>query len=98
MKIELGLLVSGGEVLPAKQNDSSKVKDAAAQFEALLFSQMMRSARESNAGGWGGESEDKTGDSMIDLAEQQLSHLLASGSGLGLAKLVIQGISKKSGA
>jgi Rod binding domain-containing protein len=98
MNIESGLLTSGVEALPSKQNDASKVKDAAAQFEALLFSQMMRSARESNAGGWGGESEDKAGDSMIDLAEQQLSHLLASGSGLGLAKLVIQGISKKPGA
>jgi Rod binding domain-containing protein len=95
MKIESGLLTSGGEGLAAGQKEASKVKDAAAQFEALLFSQMMRSARESS---WGGDSEDKAGDSMMDLAEQQLSHLLASGSGIGLAKLVIQGISKKSGA
>ena len=98
MKIEPGLLTSGGGTFEAGQNDASKVKDAATQFEALLFSQMMRSARESSAGGWGGDSEDKAGESMMDLAEQQISHLLASGSGIGLAKLVIQGISKKSGA
>ena len=35
MKIESGLLTSGSEVFPTMQNDASKVKDAAAQFEAL---------------------------------------------------------------
>jgi Rod binding domain-containing protein len=98
MKIESALPASGGTAVNAKQDDPGKVKDAATQFEALLFGQMMRSARESSSGGWGGESDDKAGDSMKEMAEQQLSQLLAAGSGLGLAKLVIQGISRKSNA
>ena len=73
-----------------------KLKETASQFEALLISQMMKSARESSSGGWGGESEDKAGESMIDMAEQQMAQLLAAGGGLGLAKLVIQGISAKT--
>jgi flagellar protein FlgJ len=72
------------------------MKDTAQQFEALLISQMLKSARESNSSGGGGE--DKTGDSMLDMAEQQLSQVLAAGGGLGLAKLVIQGISPKTDA
>ena len=82
--------VGSGE---AKKTDPAKVKEAASQFEALLISQMLKSVRESK---WGGETDDKGGDSMMDIAEQQLSQVLTAGGGLGLAKLVIQGISVKT--
>ena len=48
MKIESGLLTSGGEVLPAMQNDASKVKDAAAQFEQFQLPAERRPVRASN--------------------------------------------------
>jgi len=96
MKIEGSLVPAGNGPSTGKQADPAKLKDTAAQFEALLISQMMKSARESSSGGWGGESEDKAGESMIDMAEQQMAQLLAAGGGLGLAKLVIQGISVKT--
>lgn len=96
MTIDSKLLPSAGETVKVKQADPAKVKETAQQFEALLIGQMMKSARESSAGGWGGESADKAGDSMRDMAEQQLSQLLAAGGGLGLAKLVVQGISVKT--
>jgi len=96
MTINSNLPVTAGDPSKAKQTDPAKMKDAARQFEALLISQMLKSARESNSGGWGGETDDKSGDSMMDMAEQQLSQILAAGGGLGLAKLVIQGISPKT--
>jgi Rod binding protein len=65
-----------------------KIKDAAMQFEALLFSQMMKSARDS-------EGEDKSSGSIRDMADQQFSQVLASGGGLGLARLIVQGLADK---
>ena len=69
-----------------------KMKDAAMQFEGLLFSQMLKSARNS-----GGETdgEDKSSESIRDMADQQFSQVLASGGGLGLAKLIVQGLADK---
>lgn len=96
MNIDVLPGVAAVESSVVKQTDPNKLKDTAAQFEALLIAQMMKSARESSSGGWGGESEDKAGGSMLDLAEQQMAQLLAAGGGLGLAKLVIQGISVKT--
>jgi flagellar protein FlgJ len=70
---------------------SAKVEDAAKQFEALMIAQMLRSVRESGAGGLGSES-DNASSTMLDLADQQFSKLLANNGGLGLAKLVVKGL------
>ena len=75
------------------KDTSKKVKDAAMQFEALLFSQMLKSARDS---GGETEGEDKSSSSIRDMADQQFSQVLASGGGLGLAKLIVQGIGEKA--
>ena len=98
MTIHSNMPIATADAAKSKQVDPAKLKDTAQQFEALLISQMLKSARESNPGGLGGETDDKSGDSMMDMAEQQLSQLLAAGGGLGLAKLVIQGISPKTDA
>lgn len=77
---------------PGEKDSPSKVRDTASQFEGLLISQMLKSARESSSGGLGGE--DKSNDSIMEIAEQQLSAILASNGGLGLSRLVMQGLSK----
>ena len=79
----------------ANQPTPQKTKDTAKQFEAMLIAQMLSSARESDASGWGGDSADKSGDTMMGMAEQQLSQVLASNGGLGLAKIVMHGMSKE---
>ena len=96
MTIDLNPASVAGMTGKAKHDDPTKVKETAQQFEAMLIAQLMKSSRECSAGGWGGESEDKAGDSMMDIAEQQLSQVLAARGGLGLANLVIQGISTKT--
>jgi peptidoglycan hydrolase FlgJ len=71
------------------------LKQVAEEFEALLVSQMLKSVRESSSGGWiGGEGE--TGTLMVEVAEQQLARVIASQGGMGLADLIVEGLSKES--
>ncbi len=80
----------------ANQATPQKAKDTAKQFEAMLIAQMLSSARESDSSGWGGDGSDKSGGSMMGMAEQQLAQVLAAGGGLGLAKIVTHSMSQAS--
>lgn len=87
-----------GVLTPATNPKSSpnKIKDAAEQFESLMFAQLLKTARESGSSGWlGTGEEDEPGQTSIDLAEQQLASVMAKGGGLGLTKLITQGLQPK---
>ena len=71
-----------------KKDDPAKVKEAARQFESLLIGQMLRSAREASAG----DDEDSTKSIMLDVADQQFSKLLANNGGMGLSRMIVQGL------
>lgn len=60
--------------------------EAAEQFEAMLLNQMLRSAHESE------DQEDSTQSTMWEMAAQQLSQVLAESGGLGIAKLLTEGL------
>ena|SRR5579862_9750492 len=86
-------------VLPGAQdrlsaNDSAeKIHKAATDFEALLIAQMLKTSRESGGGMTGdADEEDETNSTLLELGEQQLAQVLASSGGLGIAKIVIAGI------
>jgi Rod binding domain-containing protein len=64
----------------------SKVEGAAKQFEALMITQMLRTARENT------EDKDSSGSTMLDIADQHFAEILANNGGLGLAKLVVKGL------
>ena len=66
----------------------SKVQGAAQQFEALMIGQMLRSAREAAQD----QGSDSSGETMMDLADQQLSQMLARNGGLGLAQMIVKGL------
>ncbi len=68
------------------------LKQAAAQFEALLLSQMLKSMRQAGDSGWLGTGEDESGSCMMELAEEQLAQALASQGGLGLANMVVKNL------
>jgi flagellar protein FlgJ len=70
------------------QPKPTKTAEAAKQFEALLIGQMLRSVRET------GDDQDSTSSTMLDVADQQFSQLLANNGGLGLAKMVVAGLDK----
>ena len=72
-----------------------KIRRAASQFEALMIGQMLKSAHEAASGDWTGTSDDETGSSILEMAEQQFAQTLASSGGLGLAKMVVNGLTAK---
>lgn len=69
-----------------------KIEKAATEFEALLIGQILKSARESGEGGWMGTDSGDADSSVVELAEQQLASALSSQGGLGLGKLIQQGL------
>ncbi len=60
----------------------------------MLISQMLKSARQSDSGGWTGE-EDQSSSSIMDMAEQQLGDLLGSQGSFGLARMVVSQLGDK---
>jgi Rod binding domain-containing protein len=88
--------IGGIGPVPAGPNDPAKVKEAAGQFEALLITQMLKWARESSASGWTGDSQDGSTASVMEMSEQHLAQVLASQGGLGLAKIIVEGLNRES--
>ncbi len=76
----------------AKKDDPKKVADAARQFESLLIGSMLKQMRSSGSDGWLGTGDDQAGQSAMELAEEQLAQSLSAQGGLGLAKLITQGL------
>jgi Rod binding domain-containing protein len=68
----------------------TKVEGAAKQFEALMIAQMLRTARENT------EEKDSSASTMLDVADQQFSQMLANNGGLGLAKLIVKGLTQNA--
>jgi len=79
-------------VTAAQAKDPAKIRDAAQQFEALLLGQILRSVRESGAGGW--LDSGSASDSLTEFAEQHLASMLAQQGGLGLSGLISQGLER----
>lgn len=76
----------------AGRDDPRKIQEAAGDFEALLIASLLKSMREAGSSGWLGGGEDKASEPLIEIAEQQLARLMAAQGGLGLARLVSQGL------
>jgi Rod binding domain-containing protein len=100
MPIQMASVLSGSSGVPAPSSPASSSKDtpekigkAAMDFEALLIAQMLKSARESGGGMTGdADEQDETNSPMLELGEQQFAQALSSGGGLGIAKMVIAGL------
>lgn len=73
------------------------IEEAASQFEALLISQMLKSAHEDGES-WLGTDGDQTESTMTELAEDHLSQALAAHGGLGLSKVIVQQLQPASPA
>ena len=76
--------IGGARLEGARAPDPpEKVLDAAQQFEALMLGQILRAAR---------ESDGSSSDCAMDYAEQQFATVMARSGGLGLARLIVQGL------
>ena len=81
----------GATSFAAPDTEQLRRTGAAGDFEALLISQMMRSARESGTG-WLG-SEDQAADAAFSMAENELARAMAGPRGFGLSKIIEQSLS-----
>ena len=83
---------------PASRSSSAKdtpekIGKAAKDFEALLIAQMLKSARESGGGITGdADEQDETNSTLMELGEQQLAQAMSNSGGLGIAKMVVAGL------
>ena len=77
------------------KNSPEKIRDAASQFEALLISQVLKAAHESEDEGWLGTGEDQTAGSMMGLAEDYFARAMAARGGFGLARMVSAGLQRR---
>lgn len=75
---------------------SLKRTGAAKDFEALLLTQMLHSVHEEDSG-WLGTGEDQSSNAAFGLGEEELAKSLAASGGLGIAKLINQGLQQKQG-
>lgn len=83
---------TAGSSIPKPAN----AREAAVQFESLLIGEMLRSAHESSPGSLSGDDdEDSQSATLYDIAGQQFAQLLAKQGGLGLARLIAQGLNGK---
>jgi Rod binding domain-containing protein len=75
-------------------NPTSKIADAAKQFEALMLGEILKTARASSDGGWLGTGDDQAGSLALEMAEQQFAQAMSAKGGLGIAKLVTAGLER----
>lgn len=87
--------ISGSPATPAKPSPG-KIENAAKQFESLLIAQILRSMHESGSASWLGTGDDQSGESAMELAEEQFAQALSSRGGLGLSRLIVQGLKTQS--
>ena len=76
----------------SKKPDREKLEKAARQFEALVLTKMMQSARENSPGGLMGNGGDHASGTISGMAEEHFAQALAAQGGLGLARMVTKGL------
>jgi len=78
-------------------DNPAKMRKAATDFEALLLGQMLKSAREAGGTGLTGSGDDdEANSSLLELGEQQFAQAMASSGALGIAKMVLTGLTKNA--
>jgi Rod binding domain-containing protein len=81
-----------GSPTATPKSNPGKIENAAKQFESLLIAQILRSMHESGSASWLGTGDDQSGESAMELAEEQFAQALSSRGGLGLSRLIVQGL------
>jgi len=69
-----------------------KIEEAAQQFESFMIAQLLRSGRDSSPGGLGDDESDSESATMLDMANQQFSQMMAKQGGIGLSHLLVTGL------
>lgn len=84
-----------GGLHPRVPDSPEKIRDAAQQFEALLLGQLLKGMRGGDSGlGDAGAA----GDALFECAEQEFAKALAARGGLGLARMIAEGLAPRARA
>lgn len=75
-----------------------RIQQAAAQFEALLITQLLRASRQGGGEGWLGTGDDQAASAATEMAEECFAQALASQGGLGLARMIAEELFRASQA
>lgn len=75
----------------AKPSPPAELEAVARDFEALLVVELLKAARAGGSAAWLG-AEDAAADAALGLAEQEFARAIARNGGLGLARMVLQGL------
>ena len=79
-----------------KADSPEKIKDAASQFEGLMIGQILKAAHgDSDEGAFGGDA-DPASASAMDFANEYFARAMAAQGGLGLSKMIVDGLQKQS--
>lgn len=96
------MAASLGSAAPSPSSTSrgnpAKIAQCAKDFEGLLLTQMLRSAREAGGGGFTGDGDDEheANSTLVEFGEQQLAQALANSGALGIGKIVAAGLVKNA--
>jgi peptidoglycan hydrolase FlgJ len=91
-------LLNTQSINSATSSKSSKLHQAAQQFEALMIGEMMKSVHEGSSSGWLGSDDGEGGNNQaMEMAESQFANALAMNGGLGLARMVEQSVGQQTG-
>jgi len=75
----------------AAKNSPDAIRKAATQFEAMLLGQMLQSARAAD-----GKDDEDGGSALKELGEQQFAQALANSGGIGIANMVVAGLTHEN--
>ena len=91
--VHAGIMALTPAVSKTKQEASpGKIAEAAKEFESLILQQLLKSARESPESQSGIFSSGQSNETFSSMAEEHFAQALAAQGGLGLARLVSQGL------
>ena len=94
--MQVAALESPPSITARMPGQPTKIERASTDFEALLIEQMLRSARESASQDSADSDSADQNSAIVELGEQQFAQSLAHSGGLGIAKMVVAGLSKNA--
>jgi Rod binding domain-containing protein len=85
------LKIDGAPATIPTHGDSSGLRKAAADFEALVIAELLKNVK---FGSPDGEQRDQAASTMLDFGHEQIAGAIASAGGIGLAALAVRGLEK----
>jgi Rod binding domain-containing protein len=89
-------LSAGSNSILQRKDTPEKIHDAASQFEALLIGQVLKNAHGEDAQGMMGDDEEDSAASTMDFANDFFARSLAAKGGIGLARVISNGLEHAS--